>query len=132
MGDGFQDTQTECNSFFPFGSIMVMDGCTFYGFQANDYQEGVTEYPGPQTYPKVRNQICLPFDILTYASIFSYFIPFFLILCILSNQLQIYSVDNNDESWICGIHIAGFDSMKCRYSILHIGLDYLITASCYV
>ena len=56
MIDGFEQTLPNCDDFYPIGSIIIMEGCTFYGFEGPAYGEHVREYAGPQVIGKVRTR----------------------------------------------------------------------------
>ncbi len=49
--DGFSHSADE-GQYFPFGSIITMPGCTFYGFEDYNYAGDVDEYP-EGTHPNV-------------------------------------------------------------------------------
>ena len=52
--DGHQETAATDDLYYPFGSIQILDGCTFYGFDGINYGGGVRLYEGPLTVPFVR------------------------------------------------------------------------------
>ena len=43
----------DCNGAIPIGSLIVMEGCSFYGFEGPHFDEYMREYPGPTVYSYV-------------------------------------------------------------------------------
>ncbi len=50
MGD-YQDIPGEDGQYIPVGSLMVLPGCTFYGFSEPNYEGNVIEFGGPDEVP---------------------------------------------------------------------------------
>ncbi len=49
LPDGAEYTLPDCDGKIPMGSMIIMAGCTFYGFEGPGYGEHMHEHVGPQT-----------------------------------------------------------------------------------
>ncbi len=51
--DNGRENPGEVSQYFPMGSIVIMPGCTFYGFADINYEGEVRQYAGGQVIPYV-------------------------------------------------------------------------------
>ncbi len=49
LPDDYEETLPDCEGSIPVGSMIVMAGCTFSGFEAYNYDKHVDEFTGPQS-----------------------------------------------------------------------------------